>query len=244
MKNHRPRPKRRRFSFIESRKIWRPSKGKSHMKTYEEKTLSACLALAQKDTGLSLDILKRNYHIISKKKNLFSTVVTIAFFTEKDVCDFAYEYLDKLLAMIGAKGTYTADYDESSHVITITIKSEDGSKVIGKNGENLKALNTLVRSAIFNKFGPDYRLLLDCDGYKGMKYNKIKKTALAAANDVQRSHIPASLPPMPSDERRIVHETLAGMRNISAESVDDGKKRHIVIKYAPGHICTYDSPDK
>lgn len=210
------------------------------MKTYEGKNIAACLQLAQKDTGMDIEVLKHSYHVISKKKTLFTSSIVISVFSEEDLAKFAYSYLDTILAFLGVKGTYTYTYDQKTKLITITISSDNGSQVIGKNGENLKSINTLVRSAVFNQYGGDYRILLDCDGYKEMKYAKIKSLALKMAKDVKRSHVPASLPPMPSDERRIVHEVLAGMTDIDDVSVGDGKKRHVVIKYVPGHIATAD----
>ena len=42
--------------------------------------------------------------------------------------------------------------------------------------------------------------------------------------------------PMPPHERRIVHEFLSTMPDMKTESVGEGSKRHIVIKYVDNKI--------
>ena len=55
--------------------------------------------------------------------------------------------------------------------------------------------------------------------------------AKRTAYEVQKTHVDAELDPMTADERRVVHNALSRIRNISTESTGEGKKRHIVIKY-------------
>lgn len=200
------------------------------MKTYEGKSFSEALDKAASDLGTPVAVLKGKATIISQKKGLFSTTVTIGIFNEKDVFEFASSYLGKLLSFIGADGTYTCGYDPSSSVLTVDVKTKDGSKVIGKNGETLKALNTLVRSACFNRFGGKYRILLNCGDYKEIKYAKLINLARRLANDVERSGVPASLNPMSADERRVVHNALLEFPNLESPSVGEGKERHIIIQ--------------
>ncbi len=210
------------------------------MKKYDGKNFEDALATAAKDLGKSTAEIRPLANIVSQKKSLFSTRTTIGLFTADDVFAYACGYLDTVLTAMGAKAVFAKRLDAKTNVLTIVVSSDQGAKIIGKNGETLKALNTVVRSAVFNEFGGKFRILLDCDNYKQVKYEKIRILARNTAEDVRTSHIPASLPPMSSDERRIVHEALAGMRDIDDPSVDDGKKRHIVIKYMPGNVAKAD----
>ncbi len=214
------------------------------METFEGKTFNEALQAASKASGKSVAELKPSAHVIREAKTLFSVKVIIGIFTVDDVFKYACGYLSMLLDIFRCKATYQKSFNAPTNVLTIEIISDYGSKIIGKNGETLKALNTLVRSAVFNVYGGTYRILLDCDNYKSAKYLKISALAKSTALDVQRSHIPAVLPPMSSDERRIVHEALSGMVDIDDPSVDDGKKRHIVIKYVPGHVAKSNYDEK
>ena len=61
---------------------------------------------------------------------------------------------------------------------------------------------------------------------------EIKKIiAKRIAKEVQQTHIKVDLDPMPSDERRIIHNTLSRYNNIKTESEGSGNKRHISISY-------------
>ena len=158
------------------------------MENYVGKTLIDAMKNASKATGLSLETVRGIAHVIAEKKTLLSSQVIIGLFSERDVYAYACTYLDKVLALLRVRASYKLDYDSSNQVIKIIIETDRGSQVIGRNGENLKAINTLVRSAIFNRYGGDYRILLDCDGYKDIKYQKIISMAKRAAEDVLASH--------------------------------------------------------
>lgn len=209
------------------------------MKSYDGSTIEAALKKAAADTGKSVEELKSIAVKISERKTLFGITYTIGLFNHNDVYDFCVDYLKKILGIMKVDATISMKYDHASHMITIDMTSNAGSELIGKNGENLKSINILVRSAAFNKFGDTYKILLDCNNYKNDKYAKIRKFARLAAEDVLKSHIPSVLPPMTADERREVHEELQGMKDISADSVDTGAKRHIVITYMPGNVTEF-----
>ena len=51
------------------------------------------------------------------------------------------------------------------------------------------------------------------------------------AHEVQKTHTDVVLDPMPADERRMIHNALAGMPNIKTESEGFGNKRQIHIKF-------------
>lgn len=200
------------------------------MKTFEGRSFNEALSKAATELKLPTDILRAKAKIISEKKGLFSTTVTIGIFSNRDVYDFAIGYLDQLLSFIQVKGSYLKKWDKATSMITIEITSDDPSKVIGKNGETLKALNTLVRSACFNHFGDKYKILLNCGEYKEHKYAKLIALSRKMAKDVLRSGIPASLDPMSADERRVVHNALLEFPDIESPSIGTGKDRHIIIQ--------------
>lgn len=200
------------------------------MKTYEGKTLSEALNKAAVELNVPVSQIKPKAKIISQKKTLFTSSVVIGIFNNRDVFEYAVSYLSNLLDFIGASGTFQRQFNKETFVINIQIDSEDGSKIIGKNGETLKALNTLVRSACFNKYGGKYKILLNCGNYKEQKYEKLEILTRKIAYDVQKSGVPASLRPMPADERRVVHNTLLEFPDLESPSVDTGKNRHIIIR--------------
>ena len=110
-----------------------------------------------------------------------------------------------------------------------TIKKQAKERI--EEIKDLQALNELTRIAISNHFKHRYRVLLDINGYKDDKYDRIAKMARRIAHEVQKTHQDATLDPMPADERRIVHNALTNMPNIKTESSGFGKNRQVNIIY-------------
>lgn len=199
------------------------------MNKYEGPTEKDAVKAACADLGI--DPKDLNYQVISTKKTLFRTVVTIGIYSVKDVIIFADDYIKRCLHALGLEGTTEAKYEDG--VIKLNIVTAKNKNVIGRNGDTLRSINELTRSACFNRFGGHYRILLNCDGYKETKYSKFAAVARRYARDVQRTHETIILDPMTSDERRIIHQALADMPNIKTQSLGTGHKRHVTIQYVP-----------
>ena len=197
------------------------------MKRFTAKTLDDAIVLACQDYGILPDQL--NYSIIEEKKGLFAKKVEIEVYDLSDAIEFAQEYLVNAISSFGITATTKASL--SDDIIKITINSDHNSILIGKNGRTLQALNELTKLAVSSRFKNRYRVLLDIADYKGDKYKRVIHMAKRTAYEVQKTHVDAELDPMTADERRVVHNALSRIRNISTESTGEGKKRHIVIKY-------------
>ena len=197
------------------------------MKRFTAKTLDDAIVLACQDYGILPDQL--NYSIIEEKKGLFAKKVEIEVYDLSDAIEFAQEYLVNAISSFGITATTKASL--SDDIIKITINSDHNSILIGKNGRTLQALNELTKLAVSSRFKKRYRVLLDIADYKGDKYKRVIHMAKRTAYEVQKTHVDAELDRMTADERRVVHNALSRIRNISTESTGEGKKRHIVIKY-------------
>jgi len=208
-------------------------------KIYESNSFEEALKQASNDNFISIDEAREKAKIIFEKKSLFNSYIKIGFFDENDVYEYCLNYLKNLIRIIKAQATYSLKYNDDEKLITIQMSSDNGSQLIGKHEVNLRSLNTLVRSAAFNKFGNHYHVLLDCNNYKEVKYEKIRMNARSSAEDVLKTHFPSIFPPMTADERRVVHEELKGIKDLCVESVDNGNKRHIVITYKSGNVTSF-----
>ena len=198
------------------------------MNKYEGKSEEEAVKAACADLGIA-DPKTLNYQVISVKKTLFSKTVTIGIYSINDVIVFADDYIKRCLRALGLEGSTEAKYEDG--VIKLNIVTAKNKNVIGRNGDTLRSINELTRSACFNRFGGHYRILLNCDGYKEVKYSKFASVARRYARDVQRTHETIILDPMTSDERRIIHQALADMPNIKTQSLGTGHKRHVTIQY-------------
>lgn len=198
------------------------------MNKFEGKTEEEAVKKACEELGIE-DPKSLNYQVISVKKSLFSSTVTIGIYTITDVIVFADDYIRRCLKALGLEGMTEAKYDDG--VIKLNIVCNRNKNVIGRNGDTLRSINELTRSACFNRFGGHYRILLNCDGYKESKYDKFVAIARKYANEVRKTHITAVMDPMTSDERRIVHQALSEYTDIKTQSLGIGHERHITIQY-------------
>ncbi len=198
------------------------------MNKYEGRTEEEAVAKACEDLQIA-DPKSLNYQVISVKKSLFSTTVTIGIYSITDVIVFADDYIRRCLKALGLEGSTEAKYEDG--VIKLNIVCNRNKNVIGRNGDTLRSINELTRSACFNRFGGHYRILLNCDGYKENKYDKFVSMARHYAAEVSKTHITAVMDPMTSDERRIVHQALSNYPHIKTQSLGTGHKRHVTIQY-------------
>ncbi len=113
---------------------------------------------------------------------------------------------------------------------TVEINSHDHALLIGKKGENLRALQYIFNT-IRRKQVPDSEFLaLDVEGYKKERIEKVKRIAEEAAAEVLAYDRVKELPAMNAFERRQVHMVLADNPDLVTESVGLEPHRTIVIK--------------
>ena len=198
------------------------------MKTYTAKTVEDAIKLATEELGIEeIDLV---FQIIEEKTGLFSKKATIQVYELSDAIEYANQYIKDVIQSLGISDVEAKSSLEDD-VIRIEINTNHNPILIGKNGVTLQALNELTRIAISNHFKHRYRVLLDINGYKDDKYDRIAKMARRIAHEVQKTHQDATLDPMPADERRIVHNALTNMPNIKTESSGFGKNRQVNIIY-------------
>lgn len=196
------------------------------MKEYSNKTVEECVNEACLELGIPTN--KLLYKVIEEKTGLFKKA-KIEVYTEEDAIAYAEKYLTETLGAMGVE--ITAEGTLQDGVIRINIDSKRNPVLIGKSGRTLQALNELTRLAVSNKFRHRYRILLDVGGYKEDRYSRIAYLAKRAAEEVVKTKYPVQLDPMTPDERRIVHNTLTGWKNIKTESSGEGSERAVNIFY-------------
>ena len=197
------------------------------MNVYSAKTLDDVLALASEKEGCPVSEI--NYKVIEEKKGLFSKKITIETYGVVDVINFTKEYLLNIISNLELEGTIEEKYENG--IIHLVIDTNHNSILIGKNGKTLQALNDVCRYVVAAKYKKHYRILLDINSYKNEKYAKLSRIAKKVAKEVLDTKATVHLDPMPADERRVIHNALSKYKNIKTESIGEGLKRKITIKY-------------
>ena len=197
------------------------------MKSYTGKTVEEALASAAEDMGVAVEELI--YSVSDKKKGIFNKKLIVDVYDLSDIIQYAEDYILSVIDTLGIESSVNSRLDED--IIRITIDSTHNPILIGKNGKTLQALNELVKLATSNKFHKRFRILLDINGYKDSKYDRLHKVARRCAHEVQKTKATYTFDPMPADERRAVHNACSGMPHIRTESTGEGTHRQVRIIY-------------
>ena len=120
-----------------------------------------------------------------------------------------------------------------SKATVVSIYTPDNVRfIIGKNGQNLKAFEHLVR-AVVSKNSDNQNIVVDINDYKKSRASFVVDTAKQAVSRVRNTQKAEVLTPMSAYERRIVHMELASYPDVATESIGDEPQRRIVIKPYP-----------
>lgn len=124
--------------------------------------------------------------------------------------------------------------EKDPNLKVISINSIDNlSALIGKNGQNIKALEQVIRMLYFKKMVPEEKpvvFAVDLNDYRKLRAKQIIEKAVEAANRVRTSKKAEALLPMSSYERRLIHVELASYPDVETESIGEEPKRRIVIR--------------
>lgn len=197
------------------------------MKIYEAKTLEDAVNDACQDLGISLNEL--HYHVLEEKNGLFSKKAIIECYYDDMVEDFMDEYVRRILTDMEFE-VETATYKQDGRFYC-QIDTDNNSILIGKNGMILRSMNFIVKNAVNTHFKDKIEISIDINGYKESRYRKVAAMSKRLGRQVQRTKIAVKLDPMPADERKVMHQTIAEMSHLKTESQGEGKNRFITISY-------------
>lgn len=151
-------------------------------------------------------------------------------FLKLDVLTDAEEYLKNIIKGMGVDCNLEVSTKENT--TTIKIYSSNNPVIIGKNGQNLEALTTIVRQYIKNICNNGPRIVLDVEDYKDRQVKRLERLAKNLARDVVRTKTDVEMDSMNSYDRRIVHNVLTDFKGVTTESVGEEPNRRVVIKYS------------
>ena len=116
--------------------------------------------------------------------------------------------------------------------ITIKMFSDNNAILIGKNGQTLSALTTIVKQYVHNQIGLYPYINLDVENYKDKQVMYLERLAKTLAREVRSTKQEVVMENMNSYERRIVHNILTNFKGVKTESEGEEPNRHVVIKPA------------
>lgn len=139
-------------------------------------------------------------------------------------------FLDEFFRLFEVKASYKID--ESDEMIKVLIdgeSSDDTSKLIGKKGAVLDSLNTIAQIQLNKSLAEFKRLYIDVGDYRKKRQEKVRELAIQGCERARKYGTKVSLEYMTSYDRRIVHETLAGIEGVKTFSEGNEPHRRVCI---------------
>lgn len=140
---------------------------------------------------------------------------------------FAAKYLEDLLSFFGINVAVYSTIDDE--VIQLSVPSTSlNSLLIGKNADNLRALQHIVSMALAAKNAEVVRVNVDVADYKRQRADRIADKAEGWIKKVRETGEPMIINLSPAD-RRVVHKLAEDYSDITTHSEGEGKERKLII---------------
>lgn len=198
------------------------------LKKYEGKNKEEILKKILKELNCNQNDLFLKSEFIEGK--LFkSSKYIVSVVTKKEIIEYINEYIQNLSRCM--KINIESEILESEDIFKVTLVSNQNAILIGKEGRTLNSIQLLLKQSIKNKIGLSLKINVDVANYKVKKLKNIEYQVKKIINEVQSTKITAALDPMNSYERRFVHNLVSEYKNLTTESIGEGRERRVTIKY-------------
>jgi spoIIIJ-associated protein len=109
------------------------------------------------------------------------------------------------------------------------IQCEDTGLLIGREGQNLAALQYLAARMITRAMGAPVRLHVDVGDYHSRQDSRLKELALDLAERVRATGRPQSTRPLSAYQRRVIHLTLQDDQDVQTRSSGEGAFKRVLV---------------
>lgn len=140
---------------------------------------------------------------------------------------FAAKYLEDLLSFFGVNVAVTSTIDDE--VIQLSVPSTSlNSLLIGRNADNLRALQHIVMMALTTREAEVTRVNVDVAGYKRQRADRIAEKADGWIRKVRETGETMVLD-LNAADRRVVHKVASDYSDIETHSEGEGRERKLII---------------
>ena len=140
---------------------------------------------------------------------------------------FATKYLEDLLSFFGINVAVYSTIDDE--VIQLSVPSTSmNSLLIGKNADNLRALQFIVSQALVSKDAEITRVNVDIADYKRQRADRIAERAEEWVKKVRQTGESMILD-LNAADRRVVHKLVEDYSDVTTHSEGEGRERKLII---------------
>nr|WP_106782060.1 RNA-binding cell elongation regulator Jag/EloR [Lysinibacillus timonensis] len=148
---------------------------------------------------------------------------------KEDPIEKTKEYLTNIAKEMGIHDL-SVRTESTSKRLMIKLESEKAALLIGKHGATLNALQQLTQLVINNTAKTFISVTLDVENYRERRQTTLEQLADRMADKAVRTGRKVAFEPMPSYERKIIHNALANRVDIETYSEGTEPNRYLVIE--------------
>lgn len=193
---------------------------------YEAKTKEEAIQKCEQDLNMNELFIKEEEiqgGLFKSKKYVIEVI------KKEEIKKYIKEYIENIDKKF--KIDIKSEVNEKDEIIKVTLVSNNNPILIGKEGKNLEALQTLIKNSIRNQIGIDIKINIDASDYKKKKEQNFEREIKKIINEVLKTHVDVKLDPMNSYKRRLVHNLVSNHKNLKTESIGQEPERYTVIQY-------------
>lgn len=145
---------------------------------------------------------------------------------------FATKYLEDLLSFFGINVAVWSTVEDD--VIQLSVPSTSlNSLLIGRNADNLRALQYIVSQSLVSRDAELTRVNVDVADYKRQRADRIEQKAENWIKKVRETGEPMTIE-LNAADRRVVHKLAQDYSDIETHSEGEGRARHLIISKKAG----------
>jgi spoIIIJ-associated protein len=140
----------------------------------------------------------------------------------------ALEFMSGLTTAFGFDAEVDAAVDGNE--IEVRVNGASLGLMIGPGGRTLLGIQDLARVAAQRRLGDhETRLRVDVAGYREKRRVALERFAATVADQVRSTGVARSLDPMPSADRKVLHDALATMDGVTSRSEGEDPFRRVIV---------------
>lgn len=145
------------------------------------------------------------------------------------VADVALSVIRNILKHFDAEDSPIDEYEGDDGELILDVTAPNLAVLIGRHGRTLESLQTMFSLIVSRRLGFRYPVVVDIEGYKSRRNDKVASMAHSAAARAVRQHGSVALPPMCAYERRLVHIALRDNAAVETHSEGVDPERRVVV---------------
>lgn len=145
----------------------------------------------------------------------------------RDGCTSAGSFLESVFQSTGLQ--INVNVTETETECLLDLGGPDAGALQAEGGELLQAIQHLLNQAFGRSLKDGQRLVCDVEGFRATREAELRAMANIAAERVRSTGSPFVFGEMNSNERRIIHLTLADSEDLYTESIGDGAARKLRV---------------